>query len=99
MGPTVAASLPSRCSRARNLANGAAEIARIAEVDRRDRGDGPRNDLFGIDLHAQREAHENRELGAGVKAAHIFSRVGFGVAFGLRLGQTRSRTPRLLPFC
>ena len=72
---------------ARNLANGAAEIARITEVDGGDGGDGPGNDLLGIDLHAQRKAHEDGELGAGVESAHVFSGVGLGVAFGLRFGQ------------
>ena len=79
--------VPSGLLGARNLANGATEIASVAEVDSGDRCDGPGNDLFGIDLHAQREAHENRELGTGVKAADIFSRVGFCVALCLRLGK------------
>ena len=72
---------------ARNLANGAAEIASITEVDGRDGGDGARNDLLGIDLHAKREAHEDGELGARVESAHVLSGVGFGIAFGLRFGQ------------
>ncbi len=85
----MAAIRPSTCSRARHLANGAAEIAGIAEVDGRDGGDGAGNDLVGIDLHAQSEAHENGELGARVESADIFSGVGLGVAFGLRFGQNR----------
>ena len=99
MGPTVAARRPSTCSRAGNLADGAAEIAGIAEVDGVTVGDGPRNNLLGIDLHAQREAHEDGELGAGVEAADIFSGVGFGVAFGLGFGQHGRVLRACLPFC
>ena len=44
-------------------------------------------DLLGIDLHAQSEAHEDGELGAGVESAHVFGGIGFGVAFGLRFGE------------
>ncbi len=76
-----------RLLRARDLADGVAEVARIAEVDRGDRRDGLGHDLFGIDLDAQRQAHENGELGAGVKAAHILGGIGLGVAFGLGIGQ------------
>ena len=89
MGPTVAAMPPFDLLGARDLADGAAEVARIAEVDGRDGGDGAGNDFFGIDLHAQGEAHEDGELGARVESADIFSGVGLGVAFGLGLGQHR----------
>ena len=84
---------------ARNLADGAAEVAGVAEIDRRDGGDGARHDLFGIDLDAHREAHEDGELGAGVEAADVFSGVGFGIAFGLSVGQTPERIRRPPPFC
>ncbi len=43
----------------------------------------------GSTCDAKREAHEDGELGAGVESADIFGRVGFGIAFGLRLGQHR----------
>ncbi len=74
---------------ARHLANGAAEIAGIAEVDGVMVVMGARNDLLGIDLHAQGETHEDGELGARIESAHILSGVGFGIAFGLRLGEHR----------
>ena len=48
---------------------------------------GAGNNLLGIDLHAKGETHEDGELGARVESAHVFSGVGFGVAFGLRFGQ------------
>ena len=87
IGPTVAASRPLGLLRARNLADGAAEVAGVAEVDGRDGGEGAGNDLFGIDLGAESETHENGQLGARVESAHVFSGIGLGVAFGLRLGQ------------
>jgi len=69
------------------LANGAAEVAGIAEIDGCDGGDGLGHDLLGIDLNAQGKTHEDGELGAGVESADIFSGIGFSVAFGLRFGE------------
>lgn len=66
-----------------DLADGAAEIAGVAEVDGGDRGDGLRHDLFRVDDDAHCEAHEDGELGAGIEAADIFSGVGLGVALCL----------------
>ena len=87
MGPTVAATRPLTCCSASNLANGAAEVAGITEIDGGDRGDGLGDNLVRIDDDAEREAHENGKLGAGVETADIFSGVGLGIAFGLGLGE------------
>ena len=87
MGPTVAAIRALDLLRARHLADGAAQIAGVAEVDGRDGGDGARHDFVGVDLHAESEPHENRELGARIESTNIFSGVGFGIAFGLRFGK------------
>ena len=81
---------------ARNLADGAAEVAGIAEVDGRDGGDGPGNDFLGIDLDAEDEAHEDGKLGARVESAHVFSGIGFGIAPGLSLGQHLCKLGALL---
>jgi TRAP-type mannitol/chloroaromatic compound transport system permease small subunit len=70
-----------------NLANGAAQVARVAEIDCRDGGDGLRNNFFRIDGHAQREAHQDGELGARVESAYVFGGVGLGVSVSLREGE------------
>ena len=87
MGPTVAATRPSTCCARATWRIGAAEVLRVTEVDGRDGSDGLGHNLFRIDDDAQRQAHEDGELGARVEAADVFSGIGFGIAFGLRLGQ------------
>ena len=72
-----------------HLADGAGEIAGVTEVDGGDGGDGLGDDLFRIDGDAKGEAHEDRELGAGIEAADVFSGVGLGIASLLRLSQHR----------
>ena len=47
------------------------------------------NNLFRIDLDAQRQPHQDRELGARIESAHILSRIGLRIALGLRFGQHR----------
>ncbi len=74
----------------RNLPDGAAQVARIAEVHGGNRGDGQRRNLLRVYLDAQRQAHQDGQLGARVKAAHILGRIGLGKALGLRLSQHRS---------
>ena len=96
IGPTVAATPALDLLGARNLANGAAQVARIAEVHGRDRGEGPGHDLLRIDLHAQRQAHQDGQLGARVESAHVFGGIGLGIAPGLRLGQHRGEFRALL---
>ena len=52
----------------------------------------------GSTCDAQREAHEDGELGARVESAHVFSGIGLGVAFGLRFGQHGGVLRALLHF-
>ena len=68
---------------ARHLPNRASQIPRIAEVDGGNGGDGPRHNLFRIHLYPQRKPHQDRQFGAGIKTAHILSRIGLRIAPGL----------------
>ena len=89
IGPTVAAIWPPCTVGPRNLADGAAQVARIAEVHGGNRGDGLGRNLLRVHRDAQRQPHQNGQLGARVKAAHILGGIGLGIALGLRLGQHR----------
>ncbi len=89
IGPTVAATWPLVLLRPRHLPDGAAQVPRIAEVHGRNRRNRPRYNLLRIDLHPQRQPHQDGQLGARVKSAHILRGIGLGIALGLRLRQHR----------
>jgi len=66
-----------------DLADGAAELFGVGEVDGGDVGDGLRGDVVGVDFGAEGDAGEDAELGAGVEAVDVGGGVGFGVTEGL----------------
>ncbi len=71
----------------RDLADGAAELAGVLEVDDGDGRDALGGDAVGVELGVEGNAGKDAELGAGVEAVDVGGRVGFGVAGGLCLGE------------
>ncbi len=57
--------------RARDLANGAAQLLRVGKVDSLNGGDRLRGNRVGIKLRVQRDARQDAQLGARVEAIHI----------------------------
>ena len=64
-----------------------AELVGGLEIGRRDRRDAFDIDRVGIDLGAEGEAGQDRELLRGVVAADVEGRIGLGIAEPLRLLQ------------
>ena len=73
--------------RTRDLADGAAQLLRVGEVDGVDSGDGLGGDSVGIELGVESDAREDAEFGAGVVAVDVGGRIGLGVAELLRVGE------------
>ena len=97
MGATRAWTICPSKLRAGDLADGAAELLGVGEVDGLDGGDGLRRDGVGIELGVHGDAREDAELGARVEAVDIGGGVGLGVAQLLRVGEhggvARRRSP------
>ena len=70
-----------------DLADGAAELVGVDEIDGADGADGVAGDCIRLHDGAQADAGENDQLGAGVVAIHIVGGVGFGKAGLLRPGE------------
>src|SRR5580658_2620602 len=66
-----------------NLANGAAEIGGVIEVDGVDGPNGAGANRFRRDPGVQSGERENCKLGASVAAIEVFGGVGFSVSAGL----------------
>ena len=66
------------------------------EIGERDRLDALDMDGLGIDLGAEGEAGQDRELVGGVEAADVEGRIGLGIAEPLRLLQASANDRRSL---
>ena len=76
-----------------------AELVGGFEIGERDRLDALHMHRLGIDLGAEGEAGEDRDLVRGVEAADVEGRIGLGVAELLRLLQAVGEGQPLLRAC
>ena len=70
-----------------DLADSRVEFGGVGKIDGGDSGDGASFDLFGVNVDAHGQTHEDGELGARVITGDILGGIGLGIASVLGVGK------------